>query len=118
MDKKKLIKSDKVEYLKCPTPYFLNSEQVNSEIDANRHDIFYKLQRITIQLDFYISVIEFFSFPDLSLKDRLLFTNFIKRIDVIVLAGSDLPLLEVLANYKIEYKLKLQTLLLPAVQLI
>ena len=46
IDKKKLIKSDKVEYLKCPTPYFLNSEQVNSEIDANRHDIFYKLQRI------------------------------------------------------------------------
>ena len=46
IDKKKLIKSDKVEYLKCPTPYFLNSEQVNSEIDVNRHDIFYKLQRI------------------------------------------------------------------------
>jgi deoxyribodipyrimidine photolyase-related protein len=46
IDKKKLIKSDKVEYLKCPTPYFLNSEEVNSEIDVNRHDIFYKLQRI------------------------------------------------------------------------
>ena len=54
-----------------------------------------------------ISVIEFFSFPDLSLKDRLLFTNFIKRIEVIELTGSDLPLLEVLGNYKIEYKLKL-----------
>lgn len=46
IDKNKLIKSDKIEYLKCPTPYFLNSEEVNSEIDANRHDIFYKLQRI------------------------------------------------------------------------
>ena len=52
VDDSKLIKSIKVEYLKFPSVYFLNStdfetnNQIQSTLTTTRHDIFYKYQRI------------------------------------------------------------------------
>jgi hypothetical protein len=54
-----------------------------------------------------ISVIEFFSFPNLSLKDKLLFNTLLDRVEVIGISASNIGFLEDIAAFKIESKLKL-----------
>jgi tRNA(fMet)-specific endonuclease VapC len=54
-----------------------------------------------------ISVIEFFSYPNLSFKDKLLFKILLDRIEVIGISASNTGFLEDIAAFKIESKLKL-----------
>lgn len=52
VDKSKLLGNFPIEYLKFPTPYFLNSSnpeinlKIKNKLTSTRHDIFYKIQRI------------------------------------------------------------------------
>ena len=54
-----------------------------------------------------ISVIEFFSFPNLSFNDRLLFITFLERVEVLNLSAENSGFLEDLGRIKVEHNLKL-----------
>ncbi|MBX9784716.1 MAG: PIN domain-containing protein [Chitinophagaceae bacterium] len=55
----------------------------------------------------FVSVIEFLSFPSLSLKDKTLFEKFIGRLDIITLPINELTALDTIATYRKESGLKI-----------
>lgn len=54
-----------------------------------------------------ISVIEFFAFSGLSSADKLLFTTFLSRVEILEVPSTDINFLESIAAFKLDSRLKL-----------
>ncbi len=64
-----------------------------------------------------ISQIEFLVFSGLSQSDRDLFQQFLQRVEVIGLAGSDSPLIESIIEIRQHHRLKLPDAMIAAIAL-
>ncbi len=86
--------------------YFLDTNAIIALLQGNE-----SIKKILSTADWIgtsvISVLEFLAFPDLSAKDKLLFFNFIERIELIGIKSDDLNFFENLASFKKESSLKL-----------
>ena len=88
------------------TKYLLDTNAIIALLSGNK-----SIEEILSNADWIgvsvISVLEFFSFPNLSVKDRLLFYTFLARIEIVDLSSSDFTYLENITLHKVESGLKL-----------